>query len=162
MDASAAAALTNAEAEKRFRRLRRVAWLLDRSIPIGNKWRIGIDPILGVIPGAGDWIGAMLSLYFVYEGARLGLSGGVLARMIGNVLVETVVGAVPVLGDLFDFAWQANTRNLELIERHYRPELKGRSLRKLWLALVTFALLIAALVGALAFALFKVLAALFS
>src|SRR5690606_6776212 len=105
-------------AERRLKRLRALAWVLDRSIPIG-RWRIGLDPILGVIPGLGDWIGAVMSLYVVYESARLGAPARTLARMGGNILVETLVGSIPVLGDVFDAAWQANTRNLALIERHY-------------------------------------------
>lgn len=115
------------DATRRLRRIERLAWVLDRSIPLG-RWRIGLDPLLGLLPGFGDWIGALLSLYVLYEGVRLGLRGGVLVRMTLNILVETVVGAVPVLGDVFDFAWQANTRNLALIRRHYRPGLEPRSL----------------------------------
>ena len=152
----------SAEAERRLNRLRRFAWLLDRSIPIGGRWRVGIDPIIGIIPGAGDWIAALLSLYVLYEGARLGLPARVLARMGGNILVETIVGAVPILGDLFDFVWHANVRNFALVERHYRPELRPRSMRKIWLGLAVFALLIAALIGMLVFLAFKALAALFS
>lgn len=116
-----------ADAARRLRRIERLSWVLDRSIPIG-RWRIGLDPILGVLPGFGDWIGALLSLYVLYEGARLGVRGGVLVRMTWNILVETMVGAVPVLGDVFDFVWQANTRNMALIRRHYRPGLEPRSL----------------------------------
>lgn len=116
-----------ADATRRLRRIERLSFVLDRSIPIG-RWRIGLDPILGVLPGFGDWIGALLSLYVLYEGARLGVRGGVLVRMTLNILVETMVGAVPVLGDVFDFVWQANTRNMALIRRHYRPGLEPRSL----------------------------------
>lgn len=135
--------------EKRLIRLRRVSWLLDRSIPIGGKWRIGIDPILGLLPGAGDWIGAMLSLYVLYEAARLGMPTRILVRMSGNILVETIVGAVPLLGDLFDFVWQANTRNLALIERYHRPDMRPRSGRQIWLALAAFAALVLVLIGLL-------------
>ena len=134
------------DANARLRRLRGLSWLLDRSIPVG-RWRIGLDPLIGIFPGIGDWVGGVLSLYVVYEGARLGLPNHVLARMMGNVLVETLVGVVPVLGDLFDFVWQANTRNLALVERHYRPELRERSLRRIggWLlGLAVFVLLLTA------------------
>jgi hypothetical protein len=136
-----ARALPSADADRRLSRLRALAWFLDRSIPVG-RWRVGVDPIIGLLPGAGDWIGALLSTYVLYEGARLGVSAGVLSRMAGNILVETIFGAVPVLGDLFDFAWKANARNLALIERHYHPELRARSLRRLWFAVVLFALLL--------------------
>ena len=135
------------DSHRRIQRLRTLAYVLDRSIPIG-RWRIGLDPIIGILPGAGDWIGALLSLYVVYESARLGAPARLLARMGGNILVEALVGMVPVLGDLFDFAWQANTRNLALIERHYsdlqKRRLKPRSMASIWfmLALVCVAVLV--------------------
>ena len=145
-------ATSTADANRRLRRLRALAWFLDRSIPIGP-WRVGVDPIIGLLPGVGDWIGAVLGLYLLYQGARLGLSANVLARMGGNILVETIVGAIPVLGDLFDFAWQANSRNLALVEKYYRPALKPRSFRNIGLAIGTIALLVFALLAAAIFGL---------
>lgn len=145
-------------AERRLRRLRGLAWFLDRSIPIG-RWRIGVDPIIGLLPGAGDWIGAVLSLYVFYEGARLGMPRSVLTRMAGNILVETIVGAVPVLGDLFDFAWQSNSRNLRLIEQHYRPQLAGRSLGRIWVIAALVALLVLAILAGLMFLAFQAIEA---
>ncbi len=150
-----------AEASRRLGRLQRLAWILDRSIPVG-RWRIGLDPIIGIIPGAGDWIGAMLSLYVLYEGARLGVPARVLTRMGGNILVETILGAIPFLGDLFDFVWQANTRNLALIEAHYRPALPPRSLRRIGLAVGGFAMVILGLIGVLVYFVLKALAGLFN
>jgi hypothetical protein len=144
-----------------MQRIRGLAWLLDRSIPIG-RWRVGVDPIIGLVPGAGDWFGALLSLYILYQGARLGMPTHVLGRMAGNILVETIVGAVPVLGDLFDFAWKANMRNLRLVERHYQPHLKDRSLGRLWFLLGLFALLVLLLVAGLMFLVFKGIEAVFS
>lgn len=138
----------------RLRRLRSLAWFLDRSIPIG-RWRIGVDPLIGMVPGAGDWIGALLSVYVFYQGARLGMSTPVLTRMAGNILIETIVGAVPVLGDMFDFAWQANTRNVALIERHYRPESHPRSLEQIGWFVVVFAVLILTITAAMIYLLFK-------
>lgn len=142
------------ERARRLRRLDRLAWLLDRSIPIG-KWRVGLDPIIGLVPGAGDWIGAIISLYIVYEGARLGVPANVLMRMGGNVLVESVVGAVPVLGDVFDAAWKANTRNMALIRQHYNPARDARSLRWVWTLVLIIALLVLTAVGLLAYLFFK-------
>jgi len=139
----------SAEAQRRFRRLSQLAWVLDRSIPLGRTWRIGLDPIIGLLPGAGDWIGALLSVYVLYEGARLGVPGRVLMQMSGNILLEVIVGTVPVLGDLFDFAWQANMRNLALIEKHYRPELRARSLRAIGITVLLFALLVLGLIATL-------------
>lgn len=148
------------EGDRRLRRLRSFAWFLDRSIPLGGKWRIGVDPLIGLIPGVGDWIGALLSLYVLYEGARLGVPAGVLARMAGNILVEAMFGAVPVLGDLFDFAWQANVRNVELVEQHYRPALRGRTLRSVWIAVVVFAFVVLGLLGTLVYVVLRGLFAL--
>lgn len=147
-------------AEIRLRRLRGLSWLLDRSIPFG-KWRFGLDPIIGLLPGAGDWIGAMLSLYVLYEGARLGMPTRVLTKMGGNILFETIIGAVPFLGDLFDFVWQANTRNLALIEQHYHPTMRARPMRKIGLVILLFVCLVLGLIAALFFMVFKVVAAAF-
>jgi hypothetical protein len=144
------------EAARRLRRLRGLSWFLDRSIPIG-KWRIGVDPILGLLPGAGDWIGALLSFYVLYEGARLGMPGGVLMKMAGNILVETVIGAVPFLGDVFDFVWQANTRNLALIDQHYKPNLRARPMRRVGLTICIFLALVLALLAGIFFALFQLI-----
>jgi len=70
-----------------------------------------------LIPGLGDVAGAALSGYVILLATRLGASSAVVARMVGNVAIDAVVGAVPVLGDLFDVAWKANTRNLALLDR---------------------------------------------
>jgi hypothetical protein len=152
----------SSETEPRLRRLRWVAWLLDRSIPIGGKWRIGLDPLLGLLPGAGDWLGAALSLYILYEAARLGVPGRILVAMAGNILVEAIVGAVPVLGDLFDFVWQANSRNLQLLERHYDTSLRARPLRHIGVAFAIFAFVVLGLSALLAFVLVRGVVAFFS
>jgi hypothetical protein len=101
------------------RRLQRVAWLLDNSIPLpGTRFRIGLDAILGLVPGLGDVLGVLLSTYIVREAARLGAPRSVLTHMAWNVAIEGVVGMVPFLGDVFDAAWKANQRNYVLLERH--------------------------------------------
>lgn len=129
-------------AEARLRRLRGLAFFLDRFFSGGGNRRFGVEPIIGLIPGVGDWIGGVVSLYILYESARLGISWSVLGRMGVNVLLETVVGAVPVAGDLFDFVWQANTRNMKLVEAHYRPNLRPRPFGRIVFALVGAALLL--------------------
>jgi hypothetical protein len=103
----------------RTRRVRVIARLLDNSISIpGTGWKIGLDPIVGLIPGIGDLIGAVLSAYIVLEAARADVPGFTLVRMLANVGFDTLVGAVPAVGDLFDAAWKSNTRNVALLERH--------------------------------------------
>lgn len=138
-------------ADPRLRRLRQLAWLLDRSIGFGPKGRFGLDPLLGLIPGVGDWAGAVLSFYIVYESARLGVAWSVLGRMVGNIAIEALVGTVPIAGDAFDFFWQANARNLRLVEQHYLPGLPPRPLRDIGAFLAGLALALVALLLATLF-----------
>jgi len=134
-------------APRGLRRLRKIAWLLDSSISLGGGRSVGLDPLIGLIPGLGDWVGAGISLYVVYEAARLGLPARVVATMLGNVAVEAVLGAVPVLGDLFDFVWKANTRNLRLVERHYSPANESRPVGRLLFGVLALGVLILVLLG---------------
>lgn len=100
-------------------RLRKFSRLLDNAIGIpGTKFRVGLDPILGLIPGGGDFLGTVLSAYLVIEAARLGLPKETLFKMVSNIVLESAVGTIPVVGDLFDVAWKANTKNFELLETH--------------------------------------------
>jgi hypothetical protein len=103
----------------RLQRLRSLSHLLDNAILIpGTDYRIGLDPILGLLPGAGDIIGTGFSAYIILEAALMGLPKVTLTRMAFNILLETVVGSIPFIGDFFDFAWKANVKNLELLESH--------------------------------------------
>lgn len=97
-------------------RLQRVAWLLDAAFRIpGTQQRFGLDALIGLIPGVGDALGALLSTYIIVEAARRGASVWMVTRMLGNVAVETIIGAIPLLGDLFDVVFKANMRNLALL-----------------------------------------------
>jgi hypothetical protein len=93
--------------------------MLDTSIPLplpfAKNFRIGLDAIIGLIPGVGDVLGGLLSSIIVLEAWRFGAPKRTLARMGFNVLAEVVVGAVPFLGDIFDASWKANVRNLRLM-----------------------------------------------
>lgn len=112
------------------KRLRRLAWLLDNSIPLPGGYRIGVDGLIGLIPGFGDAAGALLSSYIVVEAGRLGASKSVLLRMAFNVFLETVIGTIPLAGDLFDFVYKANARNVRLLELHARgPQRQRKSNR---------------------------------
>ncbi|NER26335.1 MAG: DUF4112 domain-containing protein, partial [Symploca sp. SIO1C4] len=102
-------------------RLRRLSNLLDNAIPIpGTPYRIGLDPILSLLPGAGDFLASLLSIYIVIEAARLRIPQATLVQMIGNILLDTVVGCVPMLGDLFDVGWKANVKNVALLEKQLK------------------------------------------
>ncbi len=85
----------------------------------GTRFRFGLDPLLGLIPGIGNLATFLVSAALIRVMARHGASGEVLVRMAGNVLVDAVVGAIPVIGNLFDFAFRANERNVVLLKRHY-------------------------------------------
>ena len=99
--------------------LRRWARIFDSAFRIpGTDITFGLDPILGLIPGLGDVASPVFSLFFLWHGVRLGVPKVVLARMLFNVLIDAGVGAIPVVGDLFDFGWKANAWNLALLERH--------------------------------------------
>ena len=80
--------------------------------------RIGLDALLGVIPGVGDVAGAALSGYIILAAVRRGVPREVLWRMLANVAIDTGFGAIPLLGDVFDVAWRSNMRNVDLLERH--------------------------------------------
>ena len=96
---------------------RAVARLLDRSFRIpGTSLRFGLDPILGLLPGGGDVLGALASGYILYVAWLNGAPGSMIARMMMNAVVDALVGAVPVVGDIFDAGWQANSRNVRLLE----------------------------------------------
>lgn len=84
----------------------------------GINRRVGLDSIIGLIPGIGDLVTAAMGAWIIWEARNLGMSKLQLTRMAANVGVDSLVGAVPVLGDLFDFAFRSNTRNLRIIRRH--------------------------------------------
>ncbi|QLG48792.1 DUF4112 domain-containing protein [Natrinema halophilum] len=108
-------------------RMQTVAHALDKGLRIpGTEFRFGLDPIVGILPGAGDSAAAAVSLYLVAESARMGVSQSTLLRMVANIAVDTVIGSVPVLGVLFDAFWKANTRNLELALEDLAVEGDGR------------------------------------
>jgi hypothetical protein len=98
-------------------RCRTVANVLDDAVRVpGTDRKIGIDPIVGVLPVAGDAVMAALSGYIVVEALRLDVPQETLVRMVGNVLVDFLGGSVPLIGDLFDATYKANVRNVELLE----------------------------------------------
>ena len=100
-------------------RAKGLARLLDDLIRIpGTNIGIGLDPIIGLIPGVGDMAGGLMSTYILMVAARQGVPSSVLLRMLGNIALDSLVGIVPVIGDLFDFGVKANRRNVDLLERY--------------------------------------------
>jgi len=123
--------------DRRLARLQRMAWWLDEVIRVpGTRIRIGLDPILGLIPGLGDVVGAFLSAAIVMESIRRGVPKSTVVRIVTNIILDTTIGALPVLGDLFDFAWKSNRRNLDLLERHVVHPSKAQRSDRLWLTTV--------------------------
>lgn len=135
------------------RRLARLAWLLDNAIEIpGTRFRVGLDPILGLIPGLGDLLGVLASSYIVREAARLGAPPSLLTRMAFNVAVDGLIGLVPFVGDVFDAAWKANQRNYKLLEQHIEnPGRTTRSSRAFVALLIAVLIVFVALTAAGAF-----------
>ena len=101
-------------------RVRAIADLLDEAIEIpGINYKIGLDPILGILPVGGDAVSAAISLYIVAEGARMGASQDTVLKMLFNIGVDAVIGSVPVLGTIIDAVWKANERNVALLEAEF-------------------------------------------
>lgn len=107
--------LPDAVDEAAIERMRTVARVLDEGVRLpGTDFRFGVDPIVGILPGAGDAVTSAVSLYIVFEAARMGVSRPTLVRMLTNVAVDLVGGSVPLLGVVFDAFWKANKWNVEL------------------------------------------------
>jgi hypothetical protein len=105
---------------ERLARLDMLASLLDTALVVpGTNIRFGVDAIIGLVPGIGDAITTVVSLYIVHEARQLGAPWHVVSRMLANVALDGVVGAVPILGDAFDVMWRANRRNVALLRKHF-------------------------------------------
>lgn len=104
---------------QRLEALRRMANLLDSAFVVpGTSYRIGLDPILGLMPGLGDLVSPLFTVGLLWQARELNLPKVVQLRMIFNVAIDSMIGIVPFAGDLFDFAWKANNKNYALLERH--------------------------------------------
>jgi len=100
-------------------RARNIAHLLDEAVTVpGTGFRVGIDPILGIVPVSGDLVAAVASLYIVFKAVEVGVPARSVAAMLGRIVVELAFGSVPVLGTLLDAGWKVNKRNVEVMEAH--------------------------------------------
>ena len=100
----------------------KLTWLMDNAIPLGGKASIGLDGLVGLIPGVGDLAGALISTAIVFQAYRAGIPKATVYRMVANVGIDAAIGSIPILGDLFDLVFKANTRNLQL----YREAARGQ------------------------------------
>lgn len=130
--------------------LRRFAWLLDAAVEIpGTRRRFGAAPVLGLIPGVGDAIGGLLSIWIVVGALRHRVPGRKIGRMVANILIDLGIGAIPLLGDLFDFFFQENLSNVAILMRHRDRARPPRSIASIFFyaTLISF-VIAAAAVGA--------------
>src|SRR3954469_8350621 len=116
-------------------RVTAVAKFLDSAFVIpGTNRRFGMDAVIGLVPGIGDLLSALLSSYIIWEARQLGLPRWKIARMVANVAFDTALGAVPLAGDLFDVLFRANKRNMRIVREHlarkHGPrEIEGEAVR---------------------------------
>ena len=136
-----------------IRRARALARALDAAVGIpGTPIRFGLDALLGLIPGAGDIAGAALSSYVLILASRRGAQPALLWRMLGNIAIDALFGAVPVLGDLFDVGYKANLKNVELLERQMtEPAALTRSNRRFLILVLASLVALLAAIGWLGF-----------
>lgn len=130
----------------RIARATRLAGWLDTAFRIpGTRIRLGVDPLLGLVPGLGDAVAALFGGYIVWTAVRAGAPRPVVARMLGNVAIDAIVGAVPLLGTVFDVVFKAHQRNARLLAdwAGQPAAVEARQVR----LLATLALLVAALVA---------------
>jgi hypothetical protein len=141
------------------RTLDKLSYVLDNSIPLpGTNRRFGLDAIIGLVPGFGDAAGSLMSAYIVVQAARLGAPASSLVRMVLNVGIEAVVGAIPFAGDLFDAWFKANARNVTLLRQELdRPGSTRKSSTGVVVAVILALVLILGAVGWLAISLISAL-----
>ena len=139
--------------------LERLSYLLDGLFRVpGTHWRFGLDALIGLIPGVGDAATSLASFYILAAGVRYRVPKVTLVRMAVNIAIDYLIGAIPVIGDMFDFAWKSNEMNMELIRKRATvasaAEAKqGRKSDWVFLGFIIF-LLVALLVGSLFLALY--------
>lgn len=149
----------NTRRDSAVRRLDSLSYLMDNSIPLpGTNRRFGVDAVIGLVPGFGDAAGSLMSAYIVVQAARLGAPASSLVRMVLNVGVEAVVGAIPFAGDLFDAWFKANARNVTLLRQELdRPGSTRKSSTGVVVAVILALVLILGVVGWLAISVIQAL-----
>ena len=127
----------------KLQRLRQLSYLWDNSFAIpGTNFRVGLEALIGLLPFGGDILGMAFSTYILLQAAQMGLPKRILMRMVFNVVLDGVAGSVPILGDLFDSTWKANTKNVNLLEAHLRSPQQSRNASKWFFVLPLVVLLL--------------------
>lgn len=139
---------------KVIRQMNLLAKLMDNQFRIpGTEFRFGLDAVIGLVPGAGDFIGLLISFYMLTMLAKNGASGFVLARMVVNIAIDASIGSIPVAGDLFDFVFKANQRNMKLMNEHY---VEGKHKGGAWKVVVPLLLLLVIFLVGLGWIFYKI------
>ncbi|RYZ30841.1 MAG: DUF4112 domain-containing protein [Chitinophagaceae bacterium] len=136
-----------------------IARLMDNKFVIpGTNFRFGLDGLLGLIPGVGDLSTFAVSGYLVLLMAKNGASGYVLARMILNIVIDAALGAIPVIGDLFDFVHKANTKNMRLMQRYY---VEGRYRGSAWKVILPVMIALLLVLAGIIWLIYRLIVAIF-
>ena len=133
-------------------------WMDDRFRIPGTNIRFGLDGLIGLIPGVGDFSTFIVSGYLVLLMARNGASGYVLARMIFNIVLDAALGAIPFVGDLFDFAFKANVANVKLMQRYYQ---QGRYRGSAWKLIIPVLMVLGLVLAGIIWGLYHLFRAIF-
>jgi len=127
----------------KLRHLRKLSDLWDRSVGVpGTKFRVGLESLIGLLPIGGDVIGIILSVYILFQAIQFRLPLTILVRMLFNIILDGAVGSIPILGDLFDTTWKANTRNVNLLEAHLRDPVRSKQTNQWFLFLLLTVLIV--------------------
>jgi len=145
--------------QRGLKQLGRLAKIMDAQFRIpGTDIRFGLDGIIGLIPGAGDLSTFAVSGYMLWIMANNGASGFVLAKMTLNILIDALIGSIPILGDVFDIAFKANMRNMRLMQEHYE---EGRHRGSAWKVIIPVLVILFLIIVVTIWATYKLLASIF-
>lgn len=127
---------------KDIKQLERWAWWLDNSFRIpGTSIKMGLDSLVGLIPGIGDITGGAFSSYILLQAVSAGVAPVIIARMVVNILLDTLIGMIPLVGDIFDIAFKANLRNIELITDYYNSPKEAVTRNTISIVLISISLI---------------------